>query len=209
MKDEFSKDYLSTKEAREMLRITTQTLRNWDKAGKIRSVRTPSGIRLYNREDVYDITGVPEVTVEKRKVCYARVSSSKQKDDLERQVDFLRSRYPDHDMVTDVGSGVNWKRKGVRKVLEQAMRGEISELVVAHKDRLARFSFELVEFILKTHEVKLVVLDSEDGKSTDQELTDDILSIIHIYSCRKMGRRRYERNESKDLSDEESEGNSD
>ena len=209
MKDEFSKDYLSTKEAREMLRITTQTLRNWDKAGKIRSVRTPSGIRLYNREDVYDITGVPEVTVEKRKVCYARVSSSKQKDDLERQVDFLRSRYPDHDMVTDVGSGVNWKRKGVRKVLEQAMRGEISELVVAHKDRLARFSFELVEFILKTHEVKLVVLDSEDGKSTDQELTDDILSIIHIYSCRKMGRRRYERNESKDLSDEESEGSSD
>ena len=87
------------------------------------------------------------------------------------------------------------------------MSGDISELVVAHKDRLCRFGFELIEWVLERNNVKLTVLDREDHKSPDQDLTDDILSIIHIYSCKQMGKGRYKIKENKDLSESESEEN--
>ena len=141
----------------------------------------------------------------KRKIAYCRVSSKKQEDDLERQKDFFRTKYPDYELVTDIGSGINWKRKGLKTILESAMQGNLSELMVAHRDRLCRFGFELVEWILERNNVKLSVLDREDHKSPDHDLTDDILSIIHIYSCRQMGKRRYKIKEDKNLSNSETE----
>jgi predicted site-specific integrase-resolvase len=85
------------------------------------------------------------------------------------------------------------------------MHRDISEVVVAHRDRLCRFAFELLEWILDQNGVKLVVLDEENGESGDKELSDDILSIIHVYSCRKMGRRRYKNNENTSLSNSRTE----
>jgi predicted site-specific integrase-resolvase len=108
-------------------------------------------------------------------------------------------------LVTDVGSGINWKRKGLKTILEQAMQGNISEVVVAQRDRLCRFAFELLEWVLRTNKVKLVVLDEEKGSSTEQELAEDILSIIHVYSCRKMGGGRYKNKEDSTLPDAETE----
>ena len=195
------KSYLSTKETREMLRITGATLRNWDKANKIRTIRTPSGIRMYDKADVLEIIGVDGNTQTKRKICYCRVSSRKQSDDLERQKDFYRSLYPDHELVEDIGSGINFKRKGLRAILESSLRGEIEEVVVSHKDRLCRFAFELVEFILCQNNTKLLVLDRELYKSESEELADDVLSIIHIFSCKEMGRRRYKSKKSEIESD--------
>ena len=116
-------------------------------------------------------------------------------DDLKRQSDFLRRECPDHILVTDIGSGVNWKRKGLQTILEGAIQGRISEVVVAHRDRLCRFAFELLDFLFHSLGVELIVLDKEEGKSNEQELTDDIISIIHIFSCRNMGRRRYSTNQ--------------
>ena len=87
------------------------------------------------------------------------------------------------------------------------MQGNLSELMVAHRDRLCRFGFELIEWVLERNNVKLTVLDIEDHKSPDQDLTDDILSIIHIYSCKQMGKRRYKIKENKDLSGSEPEEN--
>jgi putative resolvase len=184
-------EYVSTKEARKILGVTTQTLINWSKTGKIGIVKSPSDTRLYSKQDIYNIVGSNKVIKEKLKICYCRVSSRKQMDDLERQQDFFRSKYPNHHLVTDIGSGINWKRKGLQTVLEQSMSGTVSEVVVAHRDRLCRFAFELIEFILTKNNVKLIVLDDDTSKSKDSELSDDILSIIHIYSCRNMGRRRY------------------
>ena len=112
-------------------------------------------------------------------------------DDLERQKDFFRQQYPTYELVTDIGSGINWKRKGLNSILDASMLGYIEEVVVAHRDRLSRFAFELIEHILVTNKVKLVVLDSSTEESQDNELADDILSIIHVYSCRNMDRRRY------------------
>ena len=97
-------------------------------------------------------------------------------------------------MVSDIGSGINWKRKGLQTILERSMRGDIKEVVVAHRDRLCRFGYELIEFILDKSGVKLVVHNEENAKSESQELAEDIMSIVHVYSCRQMGKRRYQKN---------------
>jgi predicted site-specific integrase-resolvase len=187
MKDE----YITTKEAKEISKVTVKTLRLWDKEGKIRTIRTSSNIRRYNIKDIQNIISNSDPDEKKEKICYCRVSSRKQMDDLDRQKDFFRNKFPTHILVTDVGSGINWKRKGLTTILDKAMHGDISEVVVAHRDRLCRFAFELLEWIFERNGVKLVVLNEEKDHSSDQDLTDDILSIIHVYSCRKMGKRRY------------------
>ena len=197
--------YISIKNAKEMLGVTSHTLRNWANQGKIDFTTTPYGIRLYNSKDLYSIKRGRPSNGNEGKICYCRVSSAHQTDDLERQKDFFRSKYPNHELVTDIGSGLNWKRKGFKAVLERAMQGGITELVVAHRDRLCRFAFELVEYILEAQGVKLIILDREDQKSKEQELCDDILSIIHVYSSREMGRRRYKKQEAENLPNGETE----
>lgn len=199
--------YVPSKKAKELLHVCLKTLQRWDKEGKIRVIRDSSGRRRYHIKDIQNINGDTSSIQIKEKICYCRVSSAKQKDDLIRQKDLLTSKFPNHTMVTDVGSGINWKRKGLKTVLDKAMRGHISEIVVAHRDRLCRFAFELLEWIFERCGVKLVVLDEEKNKSCDKELTDDILSIIHVYSCRNMGRRRYKNKENKDVSNSVSKTN--
>ena len=195
--------YVNTKEAREMLRVTAGTLRRWDKEGKIGVVRTPSGIRRYNKQDILSILCQNGNNTKRKKIAYCRVSSRKQNDDLKRQEDVLRSKYPDHEMVSDIGSGINFKRKGLRSILEQVMQGKIEEVVVSHKDRLCRFGFELIEWILNKNNTKLLVLSDSENKSTSEELAEDILAIVHVFSCKQMGRRRYKNDKTETKPDEE------
>jgi predicted site-specific integrase-resolvase len=200
-----NKIYISTKKARQLLGITTSTLINWDKAGKINTIRTPSGLRLYNSKDIQNIIGCDSNFQKKRKIAYCRVSSKKQINDLERQKDFFRSKYPDYELVEDVGSGINWKRKGLKTILDGAMSRDISEVVVAHRDRLCRFGFELLEWIFERNGIKLTVLDRDEHKSPDQDIADDIISIIHVYSRRQMGKRRYSVSKDSNLPESKSE----
>lgn len=202
-------NFITTKTARKLLGVTTQTLRNWGDSGKINIIRAPSGVRLYDRKDVQNLLSDGITAFEKKKIAYCRVSSKKQMDDLERQKDFFRYNYPNHILVADIGPGINWKRKGLKTILEQALCGDISEIVVAHRDRLCRFAFELLEWILAERGVKLIVLDREVEQSDDKELADDILSIIHVYSCKRMGRRRYKVKEDKIVPESESEEDND
>lgn len=183
--------YVNTKEAKEMLRVTSTTLRKWDKENKIKTIRTPSGIRLYNKGDIDTILNQVAVIQPKKYIAYCRVSSKKQVDDLNRQKDFYKSNYPNHVVVEDIGSGINFKRKGLQRILEQSMRGELEEVVVSHRDRLCRFAFELMEWIFSKNNTKLLVLDKTENKSKSDELVQDVLSIIHVFSCRENGRRRY------------------
>jgi predicted site-specific integrase-resolvase len=199
MDDEHApEEYLSTKEARKLLSVSIDTLRSWDKQGKINTIRTPSGFRMYSKSDIYNILGCTLDSPKKKKVCYARVSSKKQEDDLLRQKSFFEREYPDYLLVTDIGSGINWKRKGLNRILDLAIKGDLEELVVAHKDRLSRFAFELIESIISKTGGKVVVLDRSSEKSENEELADDILSIIHVDSCRANGKRRYTSNKSKE-----------
>lgn len=185
-------EYVSAAKARHYLSVTSETLRSWSNKGKIRTIRTPSGFRNYNMEDINTIIGnnIPKYS-SKRKICYCRVSSKKQSDDLERQEEYMRSKFANYEIVSDIGSGLNWKRSGLKSILEQSMLGNIEEVVVAHRDRLCRFGFELIEFILEKNKTRLVVLDSTTEKCSNNELAEDILSIIHVYSCRAMGKRKY------------------
>lgn len=187
-------EYLSIKETRRLVGVTTPTLRRWAETDKVRFTETPTGRKLYNKQDILHIINMSKLPVQirKKKIAYCRVSSKKQTDDLERQKEFFRLKYPEYDLVEDVGSGINWKRKGLQTILESVMSGAVEEVVVAHRDRLCRFAFELIEFIFKKNDTKLTVLETNDRKEgLDTELSDDIMSIIHVYSCRQMGRRRY------------------
>ena len=183
--------YITSKNACEHFGIHANTLRKWADAGKISHIRSPSGQRLY------DVSSVGRKIDTRTKICYARVSSASQKEDLERQVLFLKQKYPDYEVVTDVGSGLNFKRKGFRRVLESVLSNSVSEIVVAHRDRLCRFGFELVQWICDKSDTKLVVLE-QTSLSPTEELTKDLLSIIHVFSCRLYGLRKYSSSIKKD-----------
>ncbi|CAG8723819.1 1168_t:CDS:2, partial [Dentiscutata heterogama] len=141
---------------------------------------------------------------EKKKICYARVSSDKQKEDLDRQCEHLREKYPDHELIKDIGSGLNWKRKGFTSILERSFHDEV---VVARKDRLCRFAYELVEWIFGKNDTKILVLGSDVNVDDTEsgELAEDLLSIVTIFTARHNGLRsaqnRKRRRETKNSKD--------
>ena len=186
--------YVSGYEIKKILGVTDGTLRDWADTGKIDFIRTPGGQRRYKIAEIFE-KPKPEVPAEKPKkgIVYARVSSGKQRDDLDRQIAFLRVKYPDHIVITDIASGINWKRKGLKTILDLAHKGDIFEVVVAARDRLCRFAFELLEHVLSMSGVCLTVLNANE-MSPEQELSDDLLSIVQIFCCRRNGSRRYTRN---------------
>lgn len=183
--------FIPLREVCKLIRLQPNTVRSWAQKGKILSIKTPSGQIVYPKSQFQNLISSISSPQEKENFLYCRVSSKKQMDDLERQKQFLQSLYPKYKLVTDCASGINWKRKGLQSILESAMQGRIGDVVVAHKDRLCRFGFELIKFIIESNKGRIIVLDEETNKSTEQELAEDLLSIIHIYSCRQMGKRRY------------------
>ena len=195
--------FISIQKAVKRYGISAQLLRRWDRENLIESTRTPGNVRLFNRYDLEKMLGIDRNDVKKKSYIYCRVSSDKQKNDLFRQEQYLRSLYPAHDIITDVGSGINFKRKGLQTILDRAIKGLIGEVVVAYKDRLARFGFDLIEYIIKKGGGRITVLDKEEHKSSDTELAEDLLSIVHVFNCRQMGKRRYchEKSKSKNISD--------
>jgi predicted site-specific integrase-resolvase len=181
--------YVPPKEFQKHVGVSIFTLRRWADAGIVDSIRTPSNRRLFK----LPTTGSEKTQdSENRGECivYVRVSSPKQKDDLERQRAFMSAQFPNHRIVSDIGSGINWKRKGLLSILEQSMSGGVREVVVASRDRLCRFSFELLEWIFQKTGTRLTVLESKD-RSPEDELGDDLLSIVQVFCCRRNGKRRY------------------
>lgn len=174
-----------SRQAAKELGVHPNTLRKWARESKIKFVRTAYGQRRY---DCSSVAGA----VPGARVCYCRVSSAKQRDDLERQVAFMRNRYPQHEIIEDIGSGLNFKRKGLLAILERASQGGIAEVVVAHRDRLCRFGIELVRWLVERNGGRLVVLDSV-AQSPQAELVTDLISIIHVFACRAHGLRKYGR----------------
>jgi len=177
--------YITLREARRLTGLCGNTLRTYADNGKIKSIRMPSGQRRF---DLSSFLGEEEKI--SPVVCYCRVSSAKQKDDLSRQVVFMREHYPNAEIVQDIGSGLNFKRKGLRALLERAMRGTKLSVVVAHRDRLARFGFEIIEQVIQAFGGEILVLDRTEH-SPERELSEDILAILLVFSCRMHGLRRY------------------
>ncbi len=176
--------YVTPRKACEILQVSEKTLRNWELADKISAIRTPSNQRRYDIDSVLG-TGHNRVIA-----IYARVSSYKQREDLERQVSYLQNLYPQAKVFKDIGGGLNFKRKALLALLGQVMSGKISTIVVGHQDRLARFGGDLIKWVCEQNNCQLMVL-SRNELSSEREMVEDILAIIHIFSCRLYGLRKY------------------
>lgn len=174
--------WLNTKNACKFLDVHPNTLRNWDKEGKIETKRTPGNHRLYNVHSIDIQSG--DI------VIYARVSSRNQRDDIAGQIRQLSESFPDAELVQDFGSGLNFKRKGFISLLERVLSRDVSKIVVAHKDRLCRFGFEIIEWLCAKQGCQLVVLN-DTQLSPQEELVSDLIFIIHVFSCRIYGLRKY------------------
>jgi predicted site-specific integrase-resolvase len=179
--------YTSPRETAEYFGVCLHTLRRWEKDGKIQAIRTPKGQRRY---EIASYTGISDLRRQRAIIAYARVSSRGQKADLDRQAAKLLELYPNAELIIDIASGLNFKRAGLRAVLERVRQGDVGSIVVAHKDRLARFGFDLICWLCELDGTKIVVLN-QDGLSPERELVEDILAIVHIFSCRLYGLRKY------------------
>lgn len=144
---------------------------------------------MYNVDRVLKLLG--QTPAGKRAYIYARVSSAKQFEDLDRQVQDLQKACPGHIVIKDVGSGVNFHRKGLQTLLELVLSGMVSEVTVMHRDRLARIGYELLEFFFNKTGVKLVVLGG-DAKDAESELADDLLAVTTLFVASHNGRRSAE-----------------
>jgi predicted site-specific integrase-resolvase len=178
--------YAKPREAADYFGVCLHTLRRWEQKGWINAIRTPSG--RARRYDLDSYIKAPRKA--KRVVLYARVSSRGQKSDLERQIARLVSLYPGAEVVGEVGGGLNFKRPKFLALLERVRTGDIGTIVVAHWDRLCRFGFEFVEWYCRQYGCEVLVLD-DDHLSPQQELVEDILTILHCFSSRLYGLRKY------------------
>jgi predicted site-specific integrase-resolvase len=195
-------------DACKFLGVQAGILRKWDKDGFIKTIRTPGNMRLFDITSINPSGSITEIRKKEQPsvILYARVSSAKQSQDLERQKTFLQENLPDkysgHPIieVSDVGSGINFKRKGLLRILGLVKENRVSTIVVASRDRLARFGWELIEWMCTSYGTQIVVLDSEDN-TPEAELGKDLMAIVQVYCCRWNGLRRY-KSKSQDKSDE-------
>lgn len=174
---------------------SASTVRRWDREGLIKSKRLPSGHRYYSEDDVRRILGVSDSS--RLTIVYCRVSSHGQKDDLQSQVVAMEqyclgAGVAVDEWIQEVGGGMNFKRKQFLSLMDRIASGEICRLIVAHKDRLVRFGFDLLDHIAKSNGCVIEVVNQE-SLSPQEEMTEDLLSIVHTFSCRLYGMRKYKR----------------
>ncbi|MCS5696646.1 IS607 family transposase [Desulfofundulus thermocisternus] len=183
-------------EAIKILGVSLKTLQRWDKAGKIKIVRTPGGRRRVPESEIKRLLGEKEPLSAGRVLAiYARVSSHEQKakGDLDRQVESVRKKF-DHRLfdeilvIADVSSGLNDRRKGLLKLMQMAREGKITDLAVSYKDRLTRFGFNYLKTYFESYGVKIHVVNGEEDKKTVyEELVEDLLSIVTSFSGKLYG----------------------
>jgi putative resolvase len=177
--------YVKLREAVERTGLHPHTLRKYADSGEIPSIRTPAGQRLF---DIDRFVGNQHPA---HTIVYARVSSRKQQDDLERQIAYLKAKEPAAEVISDIASGLNFKRKGLRAILERCLQGDQLTVVVAHRDRLARFGFELIAWLIERNGGQVVVLSKSAHTSPTDELFQDLLAVLSVFGARMHGLRKY------------------
>ncbi len=183
---------ISIGKAAEELGVSIETLRRWENSGKIVSERTPKGHRRYDLSKLRGI--IPNKNWNtKRTIAYARVSSHDQKTDLQRQVAVLESFCANHgwtfEILQDLGSGLNYSKKGLKKLIKEVCCGTIERLVITHKDRLLRFGAELIFSLCEQFGTEVVMINAAEDSSFEDDLVQDVLEIITVFSARLYGSR--------------------
>ena len=197
-----AKPFLTIKEASEMLGISTETLRNWERDNKITPTYTTGGHRRFPRIEIEKLAGTyqePTIPIQQnRTAVYCRVSSheQKQKGDLERQIgrmttEALKRNYSIVSVFDEVGSGMNDNRKKLQKLFELVESKQIDIVFIEHKDRLSRFCFNYLVCYFQSYGVKIEMVEDVLGKSYESELVEDILSLMASFSAKIYGRRSH------------------
>ena len=184
--------YYAINEFSKILGVSAQTLRNWDKNGKLHPHHTSgNGYRYYSHEQLNQVMNI-KPNLNRIVIGYCRVSSNKQRDDLERQIEnmelYLTSQGKPFEIISDIGSGINYKKKGLKEVIKRISQNKVEKVVVLYKDRLLRFGFELVEYIASLYNCDIEIIDNTE-KSEEQELVEDLVQIITVFSCQLQGKR--------------------
>lgn len=186
---------ISIGKAADVLGVSQATLRRWESAGKIVSERTTLGHRRYDISGLLHQKRTPISLSSKKTIAYARVSSADQKDDLTSQMQMLEmfcsSQGFIYEIISDIGSGMNYKKRGLKNLLDAIDRGQVGRLVLTHKDRLLRFGAELVFSLCEARNVEVVIVNQGPEPSFEEELAQDVLEIITVFSARLYGSRSH------------------
>ena len=183
------------KDFAELLGVSVKTLQRWDREGILKANRTPTDRRYYTYDQYLQFKGITVENDQRQTVIYARVSTKNQKDDLQNQVIFLRQFCNAKGMIVtrcieDYGSGLDYNRKKWNALLEEVMEGKIKTIVITHKDRFIRFGYDWFERFCMKFNTTIIVVNNED-LSPREELVQDIISILQLFSCRLHGLRKY------------------
>lgn len=198
-------EYCDTKTTSNILNTNTKTLQLWSNKGLIETTRTETNYRRYNVKkycekhnllhllDAYNqnnlISSFTSTNNLRVKVIYCRVSSHDRKADLIRQIKFCKNLYPEYDVISDIGSGINFKRKGLKKIIDLAIANSLEEVVVTYKDRLCRIGYELIEHILTKYSSTTINIINKVDNDKNEEITKDLIEIITVYSSKLHGSR--------------------
>jgi putative resolvase len=186
--------YYSIGEFADLIGKTSQTLRDWHKKGSfIPQHITDGGTRYYSQEQLNHFLGIKGIDTKTKKVIgYCRVSSHKQKDDLERQIEnvktYMIAKGYQFDVITDIGSGINYNKKGLNQLIDMITNSEVEKIVVLYKDRLLRFGFEIIENLCNKYGTVIEIIDNTEN-TEEQELVEDLIQIVTVFSCRLQGKR--------------------
>ncbi len=184
------------KEAKMLLGVCTKTIQRWDREGKVRVVRTSGGRRRIPESEILRIQG--EERRKGRVIGYARVSSPSQRDDLERQVALVKNRGVE-EVLTDVGSGLNEKRRNFRKILKMVAERKISHIVISYPDRLTRFGFQTLKNLFSAFGTEITVIKEDQYKSPQEEMVKDLITIISHFSGKLYGTRSHKNKQNKKM----------
>lgn len=187
--------YMVTEFAR-LVGVSVKTLQRWDREEKLKSKRTMTNRRYYTDEDLSAVR-LHIHEIERKTICYVRVSSQAQKPDLKNQRKIVEEFCATKGLIVDeyveeIGGGLNFKRVKFLRLIDEIVNGQIEKLVLAHKDRLARFGFDLIAHLCQTHQCELVVINLEK-LSPEREMVEDLMTITHSFSARLYGLRNYKK----------------
>lgn len=186
---------LSLEEAAQLLGVSKSTMRRWEEEGRLKPERTPGGHRRYRSEELTQMVMHPRLKTDRVTIAYARVSSHDQKAALERQAillsEFCTKNGWTHEVICDLGSGLNYHKKGLKALLQRIMRNDVERLVITHKDRLLRLGAELVFAICEEFQTEVVIVNQSEDSSDEDELTQDVLEIITVFSARLYSSRSH------------------
>jgi predicted site-specific integrase-resolvase len=186
--------YYSIGKFSKLIGKTAQTLREWDKKGVLKPHHVaPTGYRYYSQEQLNHFLGLKgEKQLNKKVIGYCRVSSHKQKDDLDRQIEnvktYMLARGYQFEIITDIGSGINYNKKGLNQLIDLITNSEVDKVVVLYKDRLIRFGYELIENLCDKYGTTIEIIDNTE-KTEEQELVEDLIQIVTEFSCRLQGKK--------------------